>query len=92
MEAKVKTGYMLFNCDEEKNPASMNPQYNAVVFRDTRDNRRKLWKAIKKNLEESFMKAHDSDIVELRELILSGDPIKANTLIKYGYIQKVTVY
>lgn len=90
--------YMFFNCDEWKGTASMNPVYNAVVYRK-RAGRRALWNKIKEEYEAGRIRVGyfnktmvgetndvEAKLKEIREYVLEGDPMDANDLLTYGFI------
>lgn len=80
--------WMFFNCDEHKNYASMNPIYNAVVYRK-RAGRRALWKKIKSELESKAIEIPENNLDDVRKAILEGNPMSANIHITYGYIAEM---
>lgn len=77
--------WMFLNCDEWVSTKSMNPVYNAVVYRK-RAGRRALWRKIKAELKNEIIIIEDRDMPKVRKAILEGDPLEANEYMTYGFI------
>lgn len=84
----MSRSFMFFNCDENKSPESMNPMYNAEIYR-TRDGMRALWRKIKEEVALGTIKIKSEDMKLVRSFILSGDADLVNNCITYGYILKL---
>ena len=75
--AKASKVFIFFNCDADKNEASMNIFYNHAVYKDTKTSRKNLWK--------DNLKAVEAAITE-------GDPVAASDLIQFGAIRAIDCY
>lgn len=77
------TSYVFFNCDEFKSVTTMNPLYNAQVFRK-RSGRRALWRKIKDEVASGNIIV--DNMSQVRKLIMFEHPEDANDYITYGII------
>jgi len=75
--------YAFFNCDEFKSVTTMNPLYNAQVYRK-RSGRRALWRKIKDEVASGNIVV--DDMHKVRRLIMFERPEDANDHITYGII------
>ena len=77
------TSYVFFNCDEYKSVTTMNPLYNAQVYRK-RSGRRALWRKIKDEVASGNIIV--DNMSQVRKLIMFEHPEDANDYITYGII------
>ncbi len=92
MPAEPKTAFVFFNCDENKSEQSMNIFYNRIVYRDLTTARKLLWKKIREELGAEKIFIDENDLPTVRQMILTGDPTEASTLIKFGAIKTVECF
>ena len=90
--AKSSKVFIFFNCDADKNEASMNIFYNHAVYKDTKTSRKNLWKKVKE--EYGAERIHiDADNLKAVELaITEGDPVEASNFIQFGAIRSIDCY
>ena len=81
--AKPGKAFIFFNCDADKNEASMNIFYNRAVYKDQKTSRKNLWKKVQ-------IAAENLKAVELA--ITEGDPVEASNFIQFGAIRAVECY
>ncbi len=79
--------YVFFNCNEQKDPATMNILYNHDVFRDTQVSRKALWAKVQEQAGNVRMDECNADAV--KEAILSGNPADASQYMPCGAIVEV---
>ena len=77
--------YVFFNCDEHGSSESMNPLYNSCAYR-RRAGRRALWRKIKEQIESKTIKVARESIPAVRNAVLEGDPVDANSFMTYGKV------
>ena len=83
--------FIFFNCDEAKSPATMNPMYNSIVFKDTKTARTSLWNLVKEQMDAGSIKASASAEDIEREIML-GNPVKASDMLQFGAILCMDCY
>lgn len=84
-ESRMSKTYVFFNCDEHGGSESMNPYYNSCAYR-RRAGRRALWRKIKEQMESDTIKVTENNISAIRNAVLEGDPLDANSFMTYGKI------
>ena len=86
-ESQAKKAFQFYNCDELKTIATMNPYYNATIYRDLKTSRQLLWKDIKTAvLINKSVQIDNANMELVKDMILNGNPSDANDLMKYGII------
>ena len=84
---KAAKAYVFFNCNEQKDPATMNILYNHDVFRDTQVSRKALWAKVQEQLDN--VRVDEGNLDAAKEAILSGNPVDATQYMHCGAIVEV---
>jgi len=79
--------YVFFNCNEQKDPATMNILYNHDVFRDTQVSRKALWAKVQE--QAGNVRIDDCNVEAAKAAILSGNPVDASQYMPCGAIVEV---
>lgn len=79
--------FVFFNCDADKNPATMNIFYNDVTFKDTPISRRRLLSKINAEKKAGRIQIADENLHKIEETIMNGNPVDAGKFITYGAIK-----
>ena len=87
--AKANKGFEFYNCDGEKSGESMNPTYNAEVYKDTKVARAALFAKIEAEIEGNTIQV--SDLEAVKQAVLEGSPTDANNYMTYGCIVEKVV-
>lgn len=90
--AKSAKVFIFFNCDADKNEASMNIFYNSAVYKDTKTSRKNLWKKVKEEYGAERIQIAADKLPEVELAITEGDPVSASDLIQFGAIRAVECY
>ena len=89
---KPGKAFIFFNCDADKNEASMNIFYNHEVYKDTKTSRKNLWKRIKEEYGAERIKIATDNLKDVELAIIEGDPVKASEYIQFGAVRVVDCY
>ncbi len=87
-EAK-KYMYVFFNCNDNKDAASMNIRYNNETFADTAAGRKALLKKVEE--EAAAGRVNMSDAEAVKNDILKGEPTDASAKLQYGDIERLVL-
>ena len=87
--ASKKYMYVFFNCNDNKDAASMNIRYNNEAFADTVAGRKALLKKVED--EAAAGRVNVSDAEAVKNEILKGDPTDASAKLQYGDIERLVV-
>ena len=87
--ASKKYMYVFFNCNDEKDAASMNIRYNNETFADTATGRKALLKKFED--EAAAGRVNVSDAEAVKNDILKGEPTDASAKLQYGDIERLVV-
>ena len=79
--------YVFFNCNEQKDPATMNIQYNHDVYRDTQVSRKALWAKVEAELNN--VRIDEGNLEAAKAAVLSGNPAEATNYMHCGAIVEV---
>lgn len=90
--AKPGKAYIFFNCDADKNEASMNIFYNSAVYKDTKTSRKNLWKKVKEEYGAERIQIPTDKLSEVEFAITEGDPVSAGEFIQFGAIRVIDCY
>ena len=88
-EAK-KYMYVFFNCNDNKDAASMNIRYNNETFADTAAGRKALLKKVEDEVAAGRVNVSDKDAV--KNDILKGEPTEASGKLQYGDIERMVFF
>ena len=83
---KEKKAYIFFNCDEGKDPKTMNVMYNNTVFGDTKKARKELLAKVEEEIAADRVHADEAALETVRKEIIEGDPAKASDSLQFGAI------
>ena len=89
---KPGKAFIFFNCDADKNEASMNIFYNHEVYKDTKTSRKNLWKRIKEEYGAERIKIATDNLKAVELAITEGDPVTASDYIQFGAVRVVDCY
>ena len=87
--AKANKGFEFYNCDGEKSGESMNPTYNAEVYKDTKVARAALLAKVEAEMAGGTIQV--SDLEAVKQAILEGSPTDANNCMTFGCIVEKVV-
>ena len=87
--ASKKYMYVFFNCNDNKDAASMNIRYNNEAFADTVAGRKALLKKVED--EAAAGRVNVSDAEAVKNDILKGEPTDASAKLQYGDIERLVV-
>ncbi|SEH40428.1 hypothetical protein [Selenomonas sp. KH1T6] len=87
--ASKKYMYVFFNCNDEKDAASMNIRYNNETFADTAAGRMALLKKVEDEAAAGRVNVFDAEAV--KNDILKGEPTDASAKLQYGDIERLVV-
>ncbi|WP_051650288.1 hypothetical protein [Selenomonas sp. AB3002] len=87
--ASKKYMYVFFNCNDNKDAASMNIRYNNEAFADTVAGRKALLKKVED--EAAAGRVNVSDAEAVKNEILKGEPTDASAKLQYGDIERLVV-
>jgi len=90
--AKSSKVFIFFNCDADKNEASMNIFYNHAVYKDTKTSRKNLWKKVKEEYGAERIQIAADNLKAVEQAITEGDPCAASNFIQFGAIRAVDCY
>ena len=90
--AKASKVFIFFNCDADKNEASMNIFYNHAVYKDTKTSRKNLWKKVKEEYGAERIQIAADNLKAVEAAITEGDPCAASDFIQFGAIRAVDCY
>ena len=90
--AKASKVFIFFNCDADKNEASMNIFYNHAVYKDTKTSRKNLWKKVKEEYGAERIQIAADNLKAVEAAITEGDPVAASDLIQFGAIRAIDCY
>ena len=90
--AKASKVFIFFNCDADKNEASMNIFYNHAVYKDTKTSRKNLWKKVKEEYVAERIQIAADNLKAVEAAITEGDPVAASDLIQFGAIRAIDCY
>lgn len=90
--AKASKVFIFFNCDADKNEASMNIFYNHAVYKDTKTSRKNLWKKVKEEYGAERIQIAADNLKAVEVAITEGDPVAASDLIQFGAIRAIDCY
>ena len=86
---KPNATFVLYNCDENKSPASMYNRDNET-FRNTQLGRRALWNKLKTEIAEGRIEVLEGKTMkDVRLEVADGDPETLSQYLKYGAIEKI---
>ena len=83
---KEKKAYIFFNCDEQKDPKTMNVMYNNTIFGDTKKARKELLAKVEEEIAADRVHADEAALETARKEILEGDPAKASECLQFAAI------
>ena len=86
-EKAAPKAYVFFNCNEQKDPATMNIFYNHDVYRDTQASRKALWAKVQE--QAGAVRIDEGNLDAVKEAVLSGNPVDANQYMPCGTIVEV---
>ena len=81
--------YVFFNCNDNKDAASMNIRYNNETFADTAAGRKALLKKVEE--EAAAGRVNMSDAEAVKNDILKGEPTEASAKLQYGDIERLVL-
>ena len=90
--AKSGKVFIFFNCDADKNEASMNIFYNHAVYKDTKTSRKNLWKKVKEEYGAERIQIATENLKTVELTIIEGDPVSASDFIQFGAMRAVDCY
>jgi len=90
--AKASKVFIFFNCDADKNEASMNIFYNHAVYKDTKTSRKNLWKKVKEEYGAERIQIAAENLQAVETAITEGDPVAASDFIQFGAIRAIDCY
>lgn len=90
--AKASKVFIFFNCDADKNEASMNIFYNHAVYKDTKTSRKNLWKKVKEEYGAERIQIAADNLKAVEAAITEGNPCAASDLIQFGAIRAIDCY
>ena len=90
--AKSSKVFIFFNCDADKNEASMNIFYNHAVYKDTKTSRKNLWKKVKEEYGAERIQIAAENLKAVELAITEGDPCAASDFIQFGAIRSIDCY
>ena len=85
--AKAGKVFIFFNCDADKNEASMNVFYNRTVYKDTKTSRKNLWRKVKEEYGAERIQIEAENLKAVELAITEGDPVSAGEFIRFGAIR-----
>lgn len=84
--------FIFFNCDADKNEASMNIFYNKAVYKDTKTSRKNLWKKVQEEYRAERIQIAYENLPRVESAITEGDPVSASEFIQFGAIRAINCY
>ena len=84
-----KYAYIFFNCNDNKDAATMNIHYNNEFFADTAAGRKALLKKVEEEVAAGHVNVSDTEAV--KNDILKGEPEKASSKLQYGDIERLVL-
>ena len=90
--AKSSKVFIFFNCDGDKNEASMNIFYNHAVYKDTKTSRKNLWKKVNEEYGAERIQIAAENLKAVELAIIEGDPVAASDFIQFGAIRAIDCY
>ena len=90
--AKAGKVFIFFNCDADKNEASMNVFYNRTVYKDTKTSRKNLWRKVKEEYGAERIQIEAENLKAVELAITEGDPVAASDFIRFGAIRAIDCY
>ena len=90
--AKSSKVFIFFNCDADKNEASMNIFYNHAVYKDTKTSRKNLWKKVKEEYGAERIQIAAENLKAVELAITEGDPCAASDFIQFGAVRSIDCY
>mgnify|MGYP006988928973 CR=1 FL=1 len=88
---KEKKAYIFFNCDEQKDPKSMNVMYNNTVYGDTKKARKELLAKIEEEIAAGKVHADEAALEHVRKEVLDGDPAAASASLQFGAVIALSI-
>ena len=85
--AKAGKVFIFFNCDADKNEASMNVFYNRTVYKDTKTSLKNLWRKVKEEYGAERIQIESENLKAVELAITEGDPVSAGEFIRFGAIR-----
>ena len=89
---KPGKAFIFFNCDADKNQASMNIFYNREIFKDNKASRKNLWKRVWEEYGAERIQIAAKDLNTVKLAIIEGDPVEASNYILFGAIRAFDCY
>lgn len=90
--AKPGKAFIFFNCDADKNEASMNIFYNHTIYKDTKTSRKNLWQRVKEEYGAERIQIATDDLPVVKKTITEGNPVEAGNFIQFGAIRAFDCY
>ena len=87
--AAKKYAYIFFNCNDNKDSATMNIHYNNEFFADTAIGRKALLKKVEEEVAVGHVNVSDAEAV--KNDILKGEPEQASSKLQYGDIERLVL-
>lgn len=84
--------FVFFNCDADKNEASMNIFYNHAVYKDTKASRKNLWKKVNEEYGAERIQIASENLQAVQLAITEGNPVEASNFIQFGAIRELDCY